>query len=186
MILIVGLGNPEPEYEKTRHNMGFDVINIFAQKYNINVNKSGFDGLYGIGEIEGKKVILLKPQTYMNESGRSIIKAKEFYKINLEDIIVIYDDIDLDVATVKLRKKGGAGSHNGMKSVLEHLKSGNFVHIRVGTGKPEFKELIIQYVIGKLNTKEYEMLSPAIKKAAESVSEILNNGIDIAMNKFNC
>ena len=101
----------------------------------------------------------------MNESGRSIIKAKEFYKINLEDIIVIYDDIDLDVATVKLRKKGGAGSHNGMKSVLEHLKSGNFVHIRVGTGKPEFKELIIQYVIGKLNTKEYEMLSPAIKKS---------------------
>ena len=185
MYLIVGLGNPEPEYSKTRHNMGFDVINKLSQKYNIEVNKKEFEGLTGIGEIENEKVILLKPQTYMNESGKSVIKVKEYYKIPNENIIIIYDDIDLEVGVVKLRKKGGAGTHNGMKSVIEYLKTGDFIHIRVGTGKPEFKELLIPHVIGKLNDEEYEKLVPSINKAAESVPEILTNGIDIAMNKFN-
>ena len=185
MYLIVGLGNPEPEYSKTRHNMGFDVINKLSQKYNIEVNKKEFEGLTGTGEIENEKVILLKPQTYMNESGKSVIKVKEYYKIPTENIIIIYDDIDLDVGVVKLRKKGGAGTHNGMKSVIEYLKTGDFIHIRVGTGKPEFKELLIPHVIGKLSDEEYEKLVPSINKAAESVPEILTNGIDIAMNKFN-
>ena len=185
MYLIVGLGNPEPEYSKTRHNMGFDVINKIAENYDIEVTKKGFEGIYGIGEIEGTKVILLKPQTYMNESGKSVIKAKEYYKIPMENIIIIYDDIDLDVGVVKLRKKGGAGTHNGMKSVIEHLGKGDFIHIRIGTGKPEFKELLISHVIGKLSDDEYEKLIPSIEKAAESIPEILKNGIDNAMNKFN-
>ena len=185
MYLIVGLGNPEPEYSKTRHNMGFDVINNLSKKYNIEVNKKEFEGLTGTGEIENEKVILLKPQTYMNESGKSVIKVKEYYKIPTENIIIIYDDIDLEVGVVKLRKKGGAGTHNGMKSVIEYLKTGDFIHIRIGTGKPEFKELLIQHVIGKLNDEEYEKLIPSINKAAESIPEILKNGIDIAMNKFN-
>ena len=185
MYLIVGLGNPEPQYSKTRHNMGFDVINLLSEKYNILVNKKDFEALYGIGQIEGEKVILLKPQTYMNESGRSIEKVKNYYNIPLENIIIIYDDIDLEVGVVKLRKKGGAGTHNGMKSVIEHLKSGNFLHIRIGTGKPEFKEIIISYVIGKLDDEKYKELLPSIKKAAVSVPEIIVNGIDIAMNKFN-
>ena len=185
MYLIVGLGNPEPEYSKTRHNMGFDVINKIAENYDIEVTKKGFEGIYGIGEIEGKKVILLKPQTYMNESGKSVIKAKEYYKIPMENIIIIYDDIDLDVGVVKLRKKGGAGTHNGMKSIIEHLGKGDFIHIRIGTGKPEFKELLISHVIGKLSDDEYEKLIPSIEKAAESIPEILKNGIDNAMNKFN-
>ncbi len=185
MYLIVGLGNPEPEYSKTRHNMGFDVINKIAENYDIEVTKKGFEGIYGIGEIEGTKVILLKPQTYMNESGKSVIKAKEYYKIPMENIIIIYDDIDLDVGVVKLRKKGGAGTHNGMKSVIEHLGKGDFIHIRIGTGKPEFKELLISHVIGKLSDGEYEKLIPSIEKAVESIPEILKNGIDNAMNKFN-
>ena len=185
MYLIVGLGNPEPEYSKTRHNMGFDVINKIAENYDIEVTKKGFEGIYGIGEIEGSKVILLKPQTYMNESGKSVIKAKEYYKIPMENIIIIYDDIDLDVGVVKLRKKGGAGTHNGMKSVIEHLGKGDFIHIRIGTGKPEFKELLISHVIGKLSDEEYEKLIPSIEKAAESIPEILKSGIDNAMNKFN-
>lgn len=185
MYLIVGLGNPEPEYSKTRHNMGFDVINMLSEKYNIPVNKKGFEGLYGIGEIEGEKVILLKPQTYMNESGKSVIKAKDYYKIPLENIIIIYDDIDLNVGTVKLRKKGGAGTHNGMKSIIEFLGKGDFIHIRIGTGKPEFKELLIAHVIGKLDDKIYETLIPSIEKACLSIPEILKNGIDVAMNKFN-
>lgn len=185
MYLIVGLGNPEPEYSKTRHNMGFDVINLLSNKYNIPVDKKGFDALYGIGIIEDKKVILLKPQTYMNESGKSILKAKNYYKIPNENIIVIYDDIDLDVGIVKLRKKGGAGTHNGMKSVISNLETGDFIHIRIGTGKPEFKELLVPYVIGKLDEEKYNELVPSIKKAELSVEDILINGIDKAMNKFN-
>lgn len=185
MYLIVGLGNPEPEYSKTRHNMGFDVINKLAEKYNISVTKSGYEGIYGVGEIEGEKVILLKPQTYMNESGKSLIKAKDFYKINSQNIIVIYDDIDLDVGVVKLRKKGGAGTHNGMKSVIEHLKTGEFIHVRIGTGKPEFKEMLIPHVIGKLSEEKYKEFIPSIEKASLAIPEILKSGIDIAMNKFN-
>ena len=185
MYLIVGLGNPEPQYSKTRHNMGFDTINLIAKKHNIELSKKGFDGIYGSGEIEGEKVILLKPQTYMNESGKSIIQAKNFYKIENSNIIVIYDDIDLDVGVVKLRKKGGAGTHNGMKSVVSNLETTEFPHIRIGTGMPEFKEILISYVISKLTDEEYERLVPAIEKAAYSVEVILKEGIDNAMNKLN-
>ena len=185
MYLIVGLGNPEPEYSRTRHNMGFDVINMIAKKYQIEFNKKEFDGLLGSGMINNEKVILLKPQTFMNESGKSIIKVKNFYKIENENIIVIYDDIDLDVGVVKLRKKGGAGTHNGMKSVVENLQTTEFVHIRIGTGMPEFKELLISHVLEKLSDEEYKKLSPAIEKASDAVEEILKNGIDSAMNKFN-
>lgn len=185
MYLIVGLGNPEPDYSRTRHNMGFDAVNMLSEKYNINVTKSGFDGLYGLGEIEKQKVILLKPQTYMNESGISIEKIVNYYKIKSEDIIVIYDDIDLDVGKVKIRKKGGAGTHNGMKSIISHLQTENFTHIRIGTGMPEFKELLIPYVLQKLNNDQYNELVPAIQKAVEAIEEVITNNVDSAMNKYN-
>lgn len=185
MYLIVGLGNPEPQYSKTRHNMGFDAVNLVAEKHNIKFDKKGFEGIYGIGEIEGEKVVLLKPQTYMNESGRSIIQAKNFYKVENEKIIVIYDDIDLDVGVVKLRKKCGAGTHNGMKSVVNDLGTTEFPHVRIGTGMPEFKELLLSYVIGKLSDEEYEELIPAIEKAALSVETIIKDGMNNAMNKIN-
>ena len=181
MYLIVGLGNPEPEYSMTRHNMGFDVVNMFAKKNNIEINKKGFDGIYGMGNIEGKKVLILKPQTYMNESGKSIIQIKDYY----ENTLVIYDDIDLPEGTVKIRKKGGPGTHNGMKSVVRELNSTNFPRIRVGTGSPEFKELLIDYVIQKLNQEQYEKLEPAIKKAENDLEDILKLGIDLAMNRNN-
>lgn len=182
MYLIVGLGNPEPEYSKTRHNMGFDTVNLIAEKYNIKVSKNDFDGLYGQGEIENEKVILLKPQTYMNESGKSIQKIKNFYKIQMQNIIVIYDDIDLPEAVVKLRKKGGAGTHNGMKSVISYLNSQDFSHVRIGTGMPEFKELLVPYVIQKLTDNQYDVLKPAIEKAANATVDIITKGIDVAMN----
>lgn len=185
MYLVVGLGNPEPEYSKTRHNMGFDVINLLAKKHNIELNKKEFDGIYGNGTIEGEKVILLKPQTYMNESGKSIEQVKNFYKIDNGNIIIIYDDIDLDIGVVKLRKKGGAGTHNGMKSVVECLGTTEFPHVRIGTGMPEFKEILISYVIGKLKDEEYEKLAPSIEKAALSVETIIKKGIDNAMNELN-
>ena len=185
MYLIVGLGNPENEYANTRHNMGFDTINEIAKKNNIVITKSKFKGLYETTIIQGKKVMLLKPQTYMNLSGESIKEACDFYTIAPEELIVIYDDIDIEKGKIKLRKKGGPGSHNGMKSVVQELGTTEFSRIRVGIGQPEFKNDMINYVIGKVPEEEQKVLQEGIKKAAEAVEEIVKNGIDIAMNKFN-
>lgn len=185
MYLIVGLGNPEEDYSSTRHNMGFNTINKIAKKYNIEISKKKFDGLYADFNIENEKIILLKPQTYMNLSGRSIIQAVQFFKIPLENIIIIYDDIDVNPGEIKIRKKGGPGSHNGMKSVIQELQTEEFNRIRVGIGQPEYKNDMINYVIGAIPEEEKKLLDEGIKKASEAVIEILKNGIDIAMNKFN-
>ena len=186
MILIVGLGNPEQEYSNTRHNMGFNTVNKLAQEYKIELNKTKFKGIYGKGIIEDKKVMILKPQTYMNLSGESIIEAMNFYKIDLKDMIIIYDDIDVEPGKIKIRKKGGAGSHNGMKSVIENVNSEEFIRIRVGIGAPEHKNDMINYVIGKIPTdEEKEVLDKGTDKAKEAIKEILKNGVDSAMNKFN-
>ena len=185
MYLIVGLGNPEPEYSGTRHNMGFDVINKISQKYNIEVNKNGFKSLYGTGIIENEKVILCKPQTFMNLSGDAVIEILNFYKIPLENLIVIYDDIDIEPGIAKIRKKGGPGTHNGMKSVVYKLASQEFARIRVGTGTPEYKNDLTNYVIGKVSDEEYLKLTEGISAAEEAVIEILKYGIDKAMNKIN-
>ena len=185
MYLIVGLGNPEEDYSKTRHNMGFNVINKLSSKYEIEVNKKKFDSLYGEGMIENQKVILLKPQTYMNLSGKAIIQVVNFYKIPLDNVCVIYDDMDIEPGQIKIRKKGGAGSHNGMKSVVAELNSEEFARIRVGIGTPKFKDDSINYVIGAIPEEEVKVLEEATTKAAEAMIEILKDGIDIAMNKFN-
>ncbi len=185
MYLIVGLGNPEAEYARTRHNMGVDVLNELADKYKIAISREKFDGLYGCGEIEGEKVVLLKPQTYMNLSGDSVIQFVNFYKLSLDDIIVIYDDIDTEPGKVRIRKKGGPGTHNGMKSVVQRLNSEDFARVRVGIGTPEFKGDLINYVIGNTTDEEYEELRKGIKEAAKAVSSIIKDGIDIAMNTYN-
>lgn len=185
MYLIVGLGNPEQEYSKTRHNMGFDTINKIANQYGIEVNKKKFDSLYGEGRIEQKKVILLKPQTYMNLSGKAILEVVQFYKIPMEDVLVIYDDMDIEPGHIKIRKKGGAGSHNGMKSVVQELQTEDFARIRVGIGKPQFKDDMINYVIGIVPEEERSKLEEGTTKAKESIIEIVKNGLDVAMNKFN-
>lgn len=185
MYLIVGLGNPEEDYSKTRHNMGFNVVNKIAKKYGIEINKKKFDSLYGEGIIENKKVILLKPQTYMNLSGKAIIQAANFYKIPLENICVIYDDMDIELGIIKIRKKGGAGSHNGMKSVVAELNSEDFARIRVGIGTPKFKDDSINYVIGAIPEEEVKVLDEGTTKAADAMISILKDGIDNAMNKFN-
>ena len=184
-VLIVGLGNPENEYAHTRHNMGFDTINQIAKNNNIQITKNKFKGLCESTIIQNQKVILLKPQTYMNLSGESVKEVAEFYNLKPEEIIVIYDDIDIEKGHIKIRKKGGAGSHNGMKSVVEELQSTDFARIRVGIGQPEFKSDMINYVIGKVPQEEQEILQQGVEKAAKAVEEILKNGIDIAMNKFN-
>ena len=185
MYLVVGLGNPEGEYSNTRHNMGFDTINHLSKKIDISVTKEKFKGLYGDGIINNEKVILLKPQTYMNLSGESVVKFRDFYKIPNENIIVIYDDIDIELGTIKIRKKGGPGTHNGMKSVVSELQTEDFPRIRVGIGKPMFKEMMIAYVIQKIQGEELEILDKSTEKAADAVCEIINNGIDKAMNIYN-
>jgi len=185
MYLIVGLGNPEPEYSKTRHNMGFDVINKLSAKYEIEVKKEKFNGLFGSGVIEGKKVILLKPQTFMNASGECVEKFAKFYKIEAKDIITIFDDIDIETGTMKIRKKGGAGTHNGMKSMVRELNTTDFPRVRVGTGKQEKIADLVDYVIGRVNDEEYKKLEIGVEKAEVAVEEILKIGIDNAMNRLN-
>ena len=185
MYLIVGLGNPENEYASTRHNMGFCTINKLAKEYNIEVTKSKFNSLYGTGIIEGEKVILLKPQTYMNSSGEAVIDFMDFYKLDLENLIIIYDDIEIEKGQIRIRKKGSSGNHNGMKSVISMLQSEEFTRIRIGIGKPEHSNDMINYVIGKITEEEKEKLEPGIEKAKLATIEILKSGVDIAMNKYN-
>lgn len=185
MYLIIGLGNPEPEYSRTRHNMGVDVVNELSNRYNIQVDRKGFQSIYGIGTIEEEKVILCKPQTYMNLSGNAIIEIMNFYKLPIENIIVIYDDIDTKVGNIKIKKKGSSGGHNGMKSIIHNLNTEEFARVRIGIGSPEERENLIEYVISKISSEEYKKLQEGIKKGADAIKELLQNGIDITMNKFN-
>lgn len=185
MYLIVGLGNPEEDYSNTRHNMGFDTVNKLAKQYNIEINKKKFKGLYGVGSIENEKVVLLKPQTFMNLSGESIREAIDFYKIETEKLIVIYDDIDIEPGNIKIRKTGGSGTHNGMKSVLQNIKTKNFIRIRVGIGKPEHKNDLIHYVIGAISESEKNVLDRSTTVGKDAVIEIIKSGVDNAMNKYN-
>ena len=185
MKLIVGLGNPGPEYDRTRHNMGFKVIDKLSAKYSIEVNNSKFKGMYGTGLINGEKIILFKPYTYMNLSGEAVEQIAAFYKVSLEDLIVIYDDIDIAPGLIRIRKSGSAGSHNGMKSVTQMMGSTAFPRVRVGTGKPDNTDHLIEYVIGAIDEDEKPLLEEGIQKAADAVSMIIEENIDLAMNRFN-
>ena len=135
--------------------------------------------------INGEKVILMKPQTYMNDSGKAVIQAMNFYKLPIENLVVIYDDIDISEGVVKIRKKGGPGTHNGMRSLMEYLNNVNFPRVRIGTGKPIVKELLIQHVIEKLSDDKYAIYVPAIEKAGNATIDIIVKGVDLAMNLNN-
>ena len=184
MRVIIGLGNPEREYKGTRHNMGFDVVNYLAKEYEIEMTRTKFNALYGMGTIDTEKVILVKPQTYMNLSGQAIIEFKNFYKLELADIIVVYDDIDLEPGQIRIRKEGSPGTHNGAKSVSHYLGN-EYTRIRVGIGKPEFEEDLINYVIVPITEEEKAELEAGIEKASQAVIEIIQNGLQEAQNKFN-
>lgn len=185
MYLIVGLGNPESDYARTRHNMGFRVINELAKQYEIDIARKKFRSEYENAMIEGQKVILVKPQTFMNVSGEAIIEFVNFYKIELDKIIIIYDDMDIEPGKIRIRKSGSPGSHNGMKSVVHFLNSENFPRIRVGIGKPREDENVIEYVIGSIPEEDEKDLETGVNLAKEAVIELLKNGIDSAMNRFN-
>lgn len=185
MFLIVGLGNPEKDYADTRHNMGFNVINKISEKYQIDVNRSNFKGLFGTGNINGQKVALLKPQTFMNLSGESVKEAIDFYKLDLKEVLVIYDDIDVEPGKIRIKRSGSAGTHNGMKSVIQFVNNENFARLRVGIGKPAYKTDLIEYVIGHINSEDKELLEEGVNLAVEAIDIILKEDIDSAMNKFN-
>ena len=185
MYIIVGLGNPEPEYSNTRHNMGFDVINKLAGKHEISLNRTKFNAIYGTGIIEGEKVILIKPQTYMNNSGEAVKEFVNFYKEPLDNIIVIYDDMDTDIGSIRVRAKGGPGSHNGMKSIVNNLNSEDFPRIRVGIGRPKDEFDRIDYVIGKIDDEEFVNLQNGQDLAVKAVEYWIKNGIDNTMNVYN-
>lgn len=183
MYLIAGLGNPGREYEKTRHNVGFTAIDYLAYDAGITVSKIKFKGIYGDGMIAGEKCILLKPQTYMNLSGESIREAAEYFKTEPNKIIVIYDDVDLEPGKIRIRQKGSAGGHNGMKSVIYQLKSDEFPRIRFGVGKAEHD--MVNHVLGKFGEEDGIKVSDAIRKLPDIINLIIKNGVEDAMNKFN-
>ncbi len=183
MFLIVGLGNPGSQYEDTRHNIGFKVIDNIAKEYNIEINRQKFKGMCGEGFINGEKVILLKPTTYMNLSGESIREVVDFYKISNEDVLVIYDDISLDVGRLRIREKGSAGGHNGIKSIIAHLGTDIFPRIKVGVGQPNVD--LVNYVLGKFTKEEMEVLSESIDASTKAAKEIISGDVKTAMNIYN-
>ena len=183
MILIVGLGNPGKQYEQTRHNIGFDVIDYMANKYNIDVNREKFKGICGEGFIENKKVILLKPLTYMNLSGESIRELANFYKLEDDEIIVVYDDISLDIGRLRIREKGSAGGHNGIKSIIQNLGGDKFPRVKVGVGQP--KDNLVNHVLGKFSKEDREHREKVIPVVSDAIVEIVKNDAKESMNKFN-
>lgn len=186
MWIIAGLGNPSDKYAKTRHNVGFDAMDCIAEKYGISIKEKKHNALVGKGIIEGEKVVLLKPQTFMNLSGESIRSALDFYKVDeKENLLVIYDDISLSPGQLRIRKKGSAGGHNGIKNIIAHLGHDTFARIKIGVGeKPEGYDLV-DYVLGRFSKDERQVMEEAFKDTAEAVAVILNEGADAAMNLFN-
>ena len=183
--LVVGLGNPGQKYEHTRHNMGFLTVDVLAEKLNVKLNKVKFKSAYNIVRFGGQKCLVMKPQTYMNLSGESVREIVSYYDIDLEDLIVIYDDFDLEIGTIRIRKKGSAGSHNGMKSIIGQIQSKDFPRIRIGIGKSgggaEWKD----FVLGKTSKQDEKLIEDAVDRAADAVGCILEKGIDKAMNEYN-
>ena len=184
--IIVGLGNPGGEYEATRHNAGFVVIDMLAEECSCAVTKLKFKSLYGTAQIGDKKCILMKPQTYMNNSGEAVRDAAAFYKIPAERIIVVSDDISLDVGKLRIKRKGSDGGHNGLKSIIYQLQSDNFARIKMGVGKKPHPEYdLAAWVLSRFKNDEAEPLKSAAKNACDAIKLIVGEKIDMAMNKFN-
>lgn len=184
MYIIVGLGNPGKKYELTRHNVGFDAIDRLAEKHGIAVTKMKYKALIGEGNIAGEKVILVKPQTYMNLSGETVMNICQFYQLPMEQLIVIYDDIDTDFAKLRIRKKGSAGTHNGMRHIIYLLQKDDFPRIRIGIGKSD-RLALKDYVLQKFNKEEMVAINETLDKAVQATETIISSGIEIAMNRYN-
>lgn len=186
MFIIVGLGNPGKEYEGTRHNAGFDVIDRLADQYNISVEEKKHRAFCGKGVIAGQKVVLVKPQTYMNLSGESVRSVVDYYKVDEQsELLVVFDDISLDVGQIRIRKKGSAGGHNGIKNIIAQLGTNVFQRIKVGVGeKPKHYDLA-DYVLGHFSKGERELMEDGYERAGKAAELIVNGMIEEAMNEYN-
>lgn len=185
MKIFVGLGNPGKQYEHTRHNIGFDVIDELSKKWSIPLDQAKHKGIYGIGTVNSEKVLLLKPLTYMNLSGESIAAVMNFFKAELEDIVVLYDDLDLPVGRIRLRQKGSAGGHNGIKSTIANLGTQEFNRIRIGIGRPVGRIPVIDYVLGRFLNEEREAMSKVIEKCTEACEDWTRKPFLQVMNEHN-
>lgn len=186
MFIIVGLGNPTLRYEGTRHNVGFDVIDLLADKYNISVDVRKSRAYIGKGIIEGQKVILAKPQTYMNLSGESVRSLADYYKIDEEsELIVLYDDVSLDVGQLRIRKKGSAGGHNGIRNIILHLGTDVFMRVKIGVGEKPKNYDLADYVLGHFSKAERELMEEGYEKCVRAVGMMINGEADAAMNEYN-
>ena len=185
MFIIVGLGNPGMQYAGTRHNIGFDTITRLCDDYKISMNIKKHKAVCGKGVIAGQKVLLAMPQTYMNNSGESVRELVDFYKVEPEELIIIYDDISLDVGQLRIRAKGSAGGHNGIKSIIQYLGSENFPRIKVGVGEKPAQMDLADYVLGHFLKEEQPMMQQAFQDGAAAVVSMITEGVDAAMNHFN-
>jgi len=184
--LIIGLGNPGSKYASTRHNIGFMIIDYLAGVLGISVDRARFKSLVGEGFKDGEKIILAKPQTYMNLSGEAVLDMVHWYKTDLQDILVIYDDMDLPLGKLRLRIKGSAGGHNGMKSIIYLIQSEDFPRLRIGLGRPENGYLEnVDFVLGKFSEAEAKVMTATVKEAAEAVLAVIEKGAEQAMNEVN-
>ena len=183
LFLIVGLGNYGKEYEHTRHNMGFDTIDKLADSFGMDIDYDGFHGKYVKFRYHDNNVILLKPMTYMNNSGISVREIMDYYKIPVENILIIYDDMDFEPGIMKMKNKGSSGGHNGIKSLIQHLGTDQFKRIRVGIGK--FKYNIIDYVLTKPSKEDQQLIDEAQNRAVDACKMFLTDGFDKAANKYN-
>ncbi|MDR1272304.1 MAG: aminoacyl-tRNA hydrolase [Clostridiales Family XIII bacterium] len=186
MIFVIGLGNPGREYENTRHNLGFITIDRLAERHDIKVSKLKHKALTGTGMISGSKAMLVKPQTYMNLSGETVRSLIHYYGARPEDIIIIYDDVDIPTGSLRIRKKGSAGSHNGMKSVIYHIGDDSFARYRIGIGKQDRgRQPLRDYVLGGFSPDDTVPLRDAVDRCARAIEEQIANGVDAAMQKYN-
>ncbi|HLE25340.1 MAG TPA: aminoacyl-tRNA hydrolase [Thermodesulfobacteriota bacterium] len=185
MILVAGLGNPGKGYASSRHNIGFIVIDELAKRLGASVKKKGFRSHYAQAPIDEKKLILLKPDTYMNRSGEALSEAAEFFKIPAKDIIAVYDEMDLSLGSIKVKVGGGSAGHKGIQSIINSLGDSDFIRVRVGIGKPVQKSEVIDHVLSQFEKEEKKLVKDAIVKAADAVIEIVLMGAESAMNKFN-
>jgi len=183
--IVVGLGNPEKKYEHTRHNVGFDVLQVLSQKLNIPLNKLRCKALTGEGRIGGERVVLAAPQTYMNLSGQSVVELLRWYKADAKHLIVVYDDVDLPQGRLRVRAGGSAGTHNGMRNIVYLTGRDDFPRVRIGIGKPEPGRDLAAYVLGKYPPEARQAMFDAFLRAADAVQAIVTDGAEAAMARFN-
>lgn len=184
--LIVGLGNPGKDYDRTRHNCGFRAIDLLAKQLNCKIDKAKFQGLYGLSTIDGRKIYLLKPQTYMNLSGRSVLQLSAYFNIPPQQIIVLFDDISLEVGRLRVRPDGSAGGHNGIKSIISELGSNSFPRVKIGVGaKPHPEQDLADWVLSTFSAAEEKLLQPALENAADAALMIIKKGTAETANRYN-